>query len=1335
MQPSSPPPLTIAEMATRLLVQPIVATPNTPILTVIAQLGEPSPADRPRGESQLPEGCVVVENRQVVGLLTLGDVGRLMAQPAPLEAMTVGQGMSQPVITLPQARIIEPWTILDLFHQHAIRHLPVVDNQGTLVGLLTQPRLIQTLSALGLYRPRPQPQGTSPVVAPPRRERLLPKIATMAPGLLYGMDIVGLNDPSGDQENNQGNNQGIIHPSTPVSPRIVYIGPQAIDILGVSAEALMADGQHFFDLIHPADRPDYWATLAASATTQQPFCQEYRIVTPTGQEKWIRAHAQPQPLPQGGVRWFGAALEITGRKQAEHDLILASRRLQEAQRIAQIGNWEMDLWTNTLHWSEEIFRIFEIDPQRFGASYEAFLQAIHPEDRATVHEAYSRHLWDKQPYKIAHRLQFPDGRIKYVQEQCETLYDASGNPYLSQGTVQDVTELKQVEMALAELNADLEQRVAQRAQALRQSEARYRQIVETANEGVWILDAEARHVFGNPTLLTLLGQTDEGITTSTLWDYCDSDLHPQVAALLDHCAAGQNAQEELPLRQRNGETRWVLASLSPIFSEGGKYQGILAMVTDITERRRAEEAIRQENLFRQLILDNLTEGICVCHACPGFPFVDFSVWNPQMEVITGYSQEEINRLGWYQSLYPDPQVRQRAIDRMAAMRQGDDLTAEEWEIRHRDGSYRTVTITTTLLVNAEGDSNVLGVVQDITARKQTERQIQQQIQQEALLREITQHIRQSLDLQVIFNTACQEICQVLEADRVGIFRFDPQSGCHDGAFVAEALTEGVISVLAIPVHDHCFGETYAPQYIQGRYAAMDDIEALKECHTSILADFQVKANLVLPLICGDNLWGLLCIHQCHHRRHWEQEVIDLGQQLAAQLAIAIQQATLYDHLQQELSTRQQAQAQLTQTNQFLAQSNQELARATRLKDEFLANMSHELRTPLNAIMGMTEGMQEEVFGPVTPEQRKSLQTVESSAAHLLSLINDILDVAKIEAGQIELDLSSVAVAPLCSSALAFVKQQATKKHIRLETHIPSPLPNLWADERRVRQALLNLLTNAVKFTPAQGRVSLTVTLVEAPQASPSLEDLDLGDPKTNSPNGSTTNAPAAFLRFAVTDTGIGISPENIRRLFQPFVQIDSALNRQYNGTGLGLTLVKQIAELHGGRVDLQSEPGVGSCFTIDLPCDPASLSSLDPDQVKAAILGGTPPAADPLHTPLVLLAEDNEANIRTIASYLKAKGYRLNLAQDGQQALDQAQATPPDIILMDIQMPGMDGLTALKHIRQMPALAQVPIIALTALATASDEERCLAAGANAYLSKPVRLNQLATLIHSLLHPQ
>lgn len=477
-----------------------------------------------------------------------------------------------------------------------------------------------------------------------------------------------------------------------------------------------------------------------------------------------------------------------------------------------------------------------------------------------------------------------------------------------------------------------------------------------------------------------------------------------------------------------------------------------------------------------MILDNLTEGICVCQACLGFPFVQFSVWNPQMEVITGYTQADINRLGWYQSLYPDPEVQQRAIHRMAQMRQGHDLRAEEWVICHRDGTYRTVAITTTVLVDDQGEGRVLAVLQDITQRQQAERLIHHQIQQETLLREITQHIHQSLDLQVIFETACQDIRPVLKADRVGIFYFDSQSDHRRGSFVAEAVVEGVPSVLALPIEDHCFGQSYVNQYAQGRYCAVEDVNALEDCYRAMLAQFQVRANLVLPLICGDRLWGLLCIHQCHHSRHWKDEDITLGQQLAAQLAIAIQQATLYDQLQQELADRQQAQTQLTQINQELAQSNQELARATRLKDEFLANMSHELRTPLNAIMGMTEGLQEEIFGPVTPEQHKSLQTVESSASHLLSLINDILDVAKIEAGQSTLDLISVAVAPLCSSTLAFVKQQALTKHIQIDTHIPSALPNLWVDERRARQALLNLLTNAVKFTPPRGRIGLTVSL-------------------------------------------------------------------------------------------------------------------------------------------------------------------------------------------------------------------------------------------------------------------
>ena len=412
----------------------------------------------------------------------------------------------------------------------------------------------------------------------------------------------------------------------------------------------------------------------------------------------------------------------------------------------------------------------------------------------------------------------------------------------------------------------------------------------------------------------------------------------------------------------------------------------------------------------------------------------------------------------------------------------------------------------------------------------------------------------------------------------------------------------------------------------------------------------------------------------------------------------------------DISDRKQAESQLQQTNQ-------ELARATRLKDEFLANMSHELRTPLNAILGMTEGLQEQVFGKISDRQLKALETIDSSATHLLELINDILDVSKIVSGQIKLDYTPTSINHLCQSSLAFIKQQAMQKRIQILTKFPLNLPDLLVDERRIRQVLINLLNNAVKFTPEGGTITLEVSRLQLISAS-----LD-----------QTNEEVRESVRIAVIDTGIGIAAENIQKLFKPFVQIDSALNRQYAGTGLGLALVKQMVELHNGKVGITSELGVGSCFFIELPCVPSNTqpskiitshqtietSSLDTPSVSKS-------------TPLILIAEDNEANIMTISSYLIAKGYRIVLAKNGEEAVSIALSAIPDLILMDVQMPVMDGLKAMQQIRQIPSLVNIPIIALTALAMTGDRDRCLDAGANEYLTKPVKLKQLAATIHQLL---
>jgi signal transduction histidine kinase len=403
--------------------------------------------------------------------------------------------------------------------------------------------------------------------------------------------------------------------------------------------------------------------------------------------------------------------------------------------------------------------------------------------------------------------------------------------------------------------------------------------------------------------------------------------------------------------------------------------------------------------------------------------------------------------------------------------------------------------------------------------------------------------------------------------------------------------------------------------------------------------------------------------------------------------------------------------------QQLQQANVQLIESHRLKDSFLANMSHELRTPLNAILGMTEGLLDSVFGTVNERQLNALQIVESSGNHLLELINDILDLAKIEAGQIELDFAIASLPLIAKSSLEFVKQQALKKQIQIAIKLAPNLPNLLIDERRIRQALINLLSNAVKFTPTGGSVILEVT-----QLPSSLN--------------KTIETTQDHLQITVSDTGIGITPENIQKLFQPFTQIDSALNRQFEGTGLGLALVKRIVELHGGYVGLTSELGVGSCFTILLPCPPLSTSQTEMVTenlpVKTSELELSNTDKDVRQDFLILVVDDDEVNSMTVSSYLKAKGYRILLAKDGQEAIALTKAHKPDLILMDIQMPVMDGLEATRQIRLDPNLVNIPIIALTALAMAGDREECLSVGANEYLTKPVKLKELVVTIKSLL---
>lgn len=399
---------------------------------------------------------------------------------------------------------------------------------------------------------------------------------------------------------------------------------------------------------------------------------------------------------------------------------------------------------------------------------------------------------------------------------------------------------------------------------------------------------------------------------------------------------------------------------------------------------------------------------------------------------------------------------------------------------------------------------------------------------------------------------------------------------------------------------------------------------------------------------------------------------------------------------------------VSQQNIDLARTNAELRRANRLKDEFLAGISHEVRTPLTAVLGLSELLRMQIVGPLNDEQTDMVRRIDESGHHLLAVINDLLDLAKIESGRFDLDRQIVSVQHLCDASIRMINELAIRKGLTVQVRIHPAAAIIRADERRLRQALINLLSNAVKFTP-EGTVGLEFQ----------------GD------------ADGELVRFTVWDTGIGIAADDIPRLFQPFSQIDSDYQRSQVGTGLGLVMVARLAELHGGGVSLQSELGRGSRFTISLPWPAADqLSSAEEEQSEA--VGGRSMIQEPESIQVmgigqtILVVEDDVVGAGVVMEYLRHAGYRATHVASGEEALASIRHEPPQLIIVDLRMRTMDGLETMRRIRASYATRATPMIALTALAMPGDRERSLEAGANAYLSKPVHLKHLAETIAELL---
>ena len=845
--------------------------------------------------------------------------------------------------------------------------------------------------------------------------------------------------------------------------------------------------------------------------------------------------------------------------------------------------------------------------------------------------------------------------------------------------------------------------------ALRESEEKFRQLAEVVDAVFWIVHCNRRNrIYVSPAYERIWQRSQQELFISP--DAWAESLHPgdrdRVLAAIPKQLQGQYDEEYRILRP-NGEVRWIRDRAFPILNDQGQPYRIAGIAEDITDLKQAEQENQQ--LLQQLTAFKLALDESAIVAITN-PDGVITYANERFLSLSGYSRQEL--IGQTHRLVNSGyHPRSFFKELWSTILQGKVWRGEVCN-QAKDGSVYWVDSTIVPFLDCQGKPvQFLAVRFNITGRKTAEIALKSS---NALLSTISQAQSQFITATnrlVIFEDLLAQLLELTQSEYgfIGevLFRDDGSATLEETLFKISGVPYLRSHSITNIAWDAATRQFYDDNYEQGmEFENMNTLfGAVIMTGKPVISNFPttdsrrggtpaghppLNSFLGLPFFQGNTLMGIVGI--ANRAGGYNQEIIDY---LAPFLVTC---SNLIEGYRLD-GKRRQAEEQLSYTNE-------QLIRATRLKDEFLANMSHELRTPLNAILGMTEALQDDVFGDINDKQRKALETVERSGTHLLALINDILDVAKIESGQIELDCSPTSISYLCESSLAFIRQQALKKSIHLRLDVPCHLSPIILDERRIRQVLLNLLNNAVKFTLEGGEIRLTVTEL----VSQSREEL-------------------SELCFAVQDTGIGISPENIQKLFQPFVQIDSALNRQYEGTGLGLALVKRIVELHQGNVALTSEVGVGSCFSFTLPYRTAIASDSGSPSPTPSQLNSV---SNPATSAVILVAEDNEASLNTLASYLTAKGYQLLLAKNGVEAVKLAISERPDIILMDIQMPGMDGLEATHLIRQNPDLERVPILALTALAMEGDRDRCLAAGASDYLTKPVKLREIVQRIERIL---
>ena len=1112
----------------------------------------------------------------------------------------------------------------------------------------------------------------------------------------------------------------------------VYISPQVETLLGY----LPADFENEPLLWHKIIDPrDYEIAARSIRTTLErgKADLEYRMIARDGRAKWVHDMSVLVKDAGGNPQFLQGFLEdITARKEAEEALRKSEKRYRHLFETNLAGVYRSHMDGRLLTCNDAFARIYG-----YESSAEMMLHSTRELYRtADDHENFFALLRERTSligYESEGRRR--DGTSIWLLENTALVPDEAGEMKEIEGTLVDITARKEAEEALCE------------------AERFARSTLDALTSNISVLDESGTIIAVNRAWREF-AEANGGDSQSTgvgvnYLEVCDSaggkdslfgaDMAACIRSVLRE---EQDTYEiEYPCHSPD-EQRWFVARISRFEADGP--MRVVVSHGDITKRKLAETSLRS----RVIELEAISKIAAALRAAQTLEEI--------LPLLLGETLAALDSEAGSISLY-----RAESGELYKAAAQGWLSNLPYMLIKPGAGIMGTVFSSGKLHVSREFASDplllpassasvppgwggvcvplraaneVVGVVfvaaplprefspEEIkllvsiseiagTAihRLRLHEEILHRFRQLQTLQKIDRAITSTPDLQVVFSILLSQAREALGVDAACVLLID-QSTHHLRCRAAQGFKSRAIEKTDLLLNEGYAGRAASERQIIHIQNLDQTGEAFSRAR--LLAGEEFVSYVATPLVARGQVQGVL---EIFHRAPFApgEDWFYFLKMLAEQAAIAVDNAQLFTSAQREIGERRQAQEKLRALNvelekrieertADLRQLNNELESALRIKDEFLANMSHELRTPLNAIIGLSESLAEQTVGALNERQAKYIGTISESGQHLLSLINDILDLAKIEAGQMTLNREKVDVSMVCQSSLRMIKQLALKKRLDVRFEMDVDPGMIWADERRLKQMIVNLLSNAVKFTPEGGSLGLQAR----------------GDRENNS------------IQFAVWDTGIGIAEEDLPRLFQPFVQLDSQLARKAGGTGLGLALVAKTAALHGGSASVESQLGRGSRFTITLPWE--SAHNTGPLEERVPLDSQTSAEAPKRHT--ILLVDDTEDVILLFKDYLERAGYRVVAGRNGVEAVALAEQVNPSLILMDVQMPVMDGMEAARNIRRIPALRHTPIIALTALAMKGDRDRCLEAGMSDYLSKPVTLKELTRMIQSHLDP-